>query len=216
MVWPGPIEWNRSWGDPIAEWKSIEWSIGAAMRSFGVVTLVRLVMLKRILSPTRARTVGPGSWSPSVHAVYFTPGAISNSLFDASRRTSFTGLGSSGCSAGSKLRLLPVAYGPERSSSTTTAAEGSTSDFGLGDSVASQPPSAAASAVPNNITSEGLVILCRLGENFRCVARNSRASACEPSCISELGVRCSDRATGKAAALVASAQRAHAAKELRN
>jgi hypothetical protein len=109
MVCPGPIEWNRSCGEPIAEWKSIECSIGAAMRSLGEVTLVRLVMLKRILSPTRACTVGPGTWSPSVQAAYFTPGAISISLFDASSRTSFTGLGSRGCSVASKLRLLPVA-----------------------------------------------------------------------------------------------------------
>src|SRR5262245_27422119 len=124
IVCPGPIEWNMSCGEPSAEWKSIECSIGAAMRSLGEVTLVRFVMEKRILSPTRARTVGPGTESPSVHAVYLMPGARSIRRFDASRRTSFRGLGSSGCSAASNDRLLPVAYGPERSSSTTTAGTG--------------------------------------------------------------------------------------------
>src|SRR5262252_4069901 len=95
IVCPGPIEWNRSCGEPSAEWKSIECSIGAAMRRLGEVTLVRLVMEKLILSPTRTRTVGPGTESPSVQAAYLTPGARSISRFDASSRISFSGFGSS-------------------------------------------------------------------------------------------------------------------------
>ena len=79
------------------------------MRRLGEVTFVRLVMEKRILSPTRERTVGPGTESPSVHAAYLIPGARSITRFDASRRTSFAGLGSSGCRVASKLRLRPVA-----------------------------------------------------------------------------------------------------------
>jgi hypothetical protein len=39
-----------------------------------------------ILSPTRARTVGPGTWSPKVHALNFTPGAISMILWVVSSR----------------------------------------------------------------------------------------------------------------------------------
>ena len=73
------------------------------------MTLVRLVMEKWILSPTVARTVGPGTESPSVHAAYFIPGARSISRFDASSRISFTGLGSSGCKVASKERLFPLA-----------------------------------------------------------------------------------------------------------
>src|SRR5262245_53243800 len=109
IVCPGPIEWNMSCGDPSAEWKSIECSIGAAMRRLGEVTLVGLVMEKRILSPMRTRTVGPGTESPSVQAAYLIPGARSITLLDASSLTSFTGLGSSGCSVALKLRLRPVA-----------------------------------------------------------------------------------------------------------
>src|SRR5262252_10469165 len=139
IVCPGPIEWNRSCGDPSAEWKSIECSIGAAMRSLGEVTLVRLVMEKWILSPTFARTVGPGTESPSVHAAYLIPGARSISLFDASSLTSLTGLGSSGIRVALNDRLLPVAYAPDRSSSTTTAGVASLSALVLAGAIASQP-----------------------------------------------------------------------------
>jgi len=121
IVWPGPIEWNRSCGEPSAEWKSIECSIGAAMRSFGVVTLVRLVMEKRILSPARARTVGPG------HRVAERPRRVLDprrEIDQPVRRVEADLLHRAGIERQQRrveVRLLPVAYGPERSSSTTTA-----------------------------------------------------------------------------------------------
>src|SRR5882672_5573202 len=168
------------------------------MRSFGVVTLVRLVMEKRILSPARARTVGPGTESPSVHAAYLIPGARSISRFDASRRTSFTGLGSSGSSVASKLRLLPVAYGPERSSSTTTAgADSATAGLELVGIVASHAASAArngngAASKHKRPTSDVLVIFSRRGKNeIGRGARNCRASKREACRFSGLAARSS-------------------------
>jgi hypothetical protein len=62
-----------------------------------------------ILSPTRARTVGPGTWSPKVQALNFTPGAISMILCVVSRRTFFTGEGSSGLSSAVRLSDAPSA-----------------------------------------------------------------------------------------------------------
>jgi hypothetical protein len=67
-----------SCGDTIAEWKSIECIIGASLtRRAGTGSSLRLVIEKWIWSPTRARIVGPGTWSPNVHALYLRPGAIS-------------------------------------------------------------------------------------------------------------------------------------------
>ena len=63
----------------------------------------RLVMVNLMRSPTRARTAGPGTWSPKVQALNFTPGAISMILCVVSRRISLTGDGSSGLSAASML-----------------------------------------------------------------------------------------------------------------
>ena len=75
---PGAIERYLSCGDTIAEWKSIECIIGAAVtRTPGTGSSQRLVMENLIRSPTRARTSGPGTWSPKVQALNFTPGAIS-------------------------------------------------------------------------------------------------------------------------------------------
>ena len=94
MVWPGAIERYLSCGDTMAAWKSIECIIGAAVSCTpGTGSSLRLVMMNLILSPTRARTVGPGTWSPKVQALNFTPGAISMILCVVSRRTVFTGDG---------------------------------------------------------------------------------------------------------------------------
>src|SRR6185369_2973840 len=113
MVCPGAMERYLSWGDTIAAWKSIECIIGAAVRSTpGMVSAVRFVILKRIRSPTRARTVGPGTWPANVHALYLTPGAISMILCTVSRRTSFTGAGSSALNAAVIDRAPPAAKGP--------------------------------------------------------------------------------------------------------
>src|SRR3954454_24725978 len=97
MVWPGAIERYLSWGDTIAAWKSIECIIGAAVtRTPGTGSSLRLVMLNLMRSPTRARTVGPGTVSTKVQALNFTPGAISMILCVVSRRIVLTADGSSG------------------------------------------------------------------------------------------------------------------------
>src|ERR1044071_6625023 len=76
MVCPGAIERYLSCGETIAAWKSIECIIGAAvMRTPGTASSERLVMTNLMRSPTRARIVGPGTWSPKVQALNFTPGA---------------------------------------------------------------------------------------------------------------------------------------------
>ena len=78
MVWPGAMERYLSCGDTMAAWKSIECIIGAAVtRTPGTGSSLRFVIVKRILSPTRARIVGPGTWSPKVQPLNFTPGEIS-------------------------------------------------------------------------------------------------------------------------------------------
>jgi hypothetical protein len=69
-------------------------------------------MLKRILSPTRARIAGPGTWSPKVQALNFTPGAISMILCVVSSCTTFTGAGSSGLSSAVRLSESPLAKAP--------------------------------------------------------------------------------------------------------
>src|SRR5919109_788054 len=107
MVCPGATERYLSCGETIAAWKSIECIIGAARNCTpGATSSERLVMEKRILSPTRARIVGPGTWSPNVQALNFTPGAISIILCVVSRRTVFTGDGSSGFNSAPKLNDL--------------------------------------------------------------------------------------------------------------
>src|SRR6478672_7653983 len=94
MVWPGATERYLSWGDTIAEWKSIECIIGAAVTEMpGIFSSERLVIENLMRSPTRARTTGPGTVSPKVQAENFTPGAISMILWVVSRRTSFTSAG---------------------------------------------------------------------------------------------------------------------------
>src|SRR3546814_10246105 len=81
MVWPGAIERYLSVGETIAAWKSIECIMGAAICGMpGVGSSLRLVIEKRIRSPTRARMLGPGTWSPNVQALNFTPGARSITL----------------------------------------------------------------------------------------------------------------------------------------
>src|SRR5262249_27859695 len=69
-------------------------------------------MLNLMRSPTRARTVGPGTWSPKVQALNFTPGAISTILCVVSRRTFFTGAGSRGASFAPVLSDPPSAKAP--------------------------------------------------------------------------------------------------------
>src|SRR6185436_2415779 len=125
MVWPGAIERYLSCGDTIAAWKSIECIIGAAIICTpGTGSSLRLVIEKRILSPTRARTVGPGTWSPKVQALNFTPGAISMILCVVSSRTVFTGDGSSGLSSAPMLSEAPSANAPLRRSVDTFAGTG--------------------------------------------------------------------------------------------
>jgi hypothetical protein len=78
MVCPGVIDRYLSCGDTMAAWKSIECIIGAAdTRTPGTRSSLRFVIVKRIVSPTRARIVGPGTWSPKVQALNFTSGALS-------------------------------------------------------------------------------------------------------------------------------------------
>lgn len=49
----------------MAEWKTIERIIGAAvMLTPGTGSSERFVIVNRMRSPTRARTTGPGTWSP--------------------------------------------------------------------------------------------------------------------------------------------------------
>ncbi len=125
MVWPGAIERYLSCGDTIAAWKSIECIIGAATNSTpGMTSSLRLVMLNLILSPTRARMVGPGTWSPKVQALNFTPGAISMILWVVSSRTVFTGEGSSGFSSAPMLSEAPSAKAPVWRSEVTLAGTG--------------------------------------------------------------------------------------------
>src|SRR3989442_2605027 len=113
MVWPGAMERYLSCGDTMAAWKSIECIIGAVdTRTPGTGSSLRFVILKRTLSPTGARIVGPGTWSPKVQPVNFTPGAISMILWVVSRRTSFTEAGSSGFSVAVKDSASPAAKAP--------------------------------------------------------------------------------------------------------
>ena len=130
MVWPGAIERYLSCGDTIAAWKSIECIIGAAVtRTPGTGSSLRLVIVNLMRSPTRARTIGPGTWSPKVQALNFTPGAISMILCVVSRRTFFTGAGSSGLSVAPMLSEAPSAKAPLWRSFVSTAAGGLKSIF---------------------------------------------------------------------------------------
>jgi len=109
MVWPGAMERYLSVGETIAAWKSIECIIGeVAKLAAGICSSERLVIENFTLSPTRTRTIGPGTWSPKVHAVYFTPGARSITLCVTSIWISFTGFASSGFTAASSERALPL------------------------------------------------------------------------------------------------------------
>src|SRR2546429_9877881 len=72
---------------------------------------------------------GPGTWSPNVHALKFTPGAISMILCVVSRRTSFTGLGASGFSGASILSASPAANAPLCGSALSAAGPGLKSIF---------------------------------------------------------------------------------------
>jgi len=62
IVCPGAIERYLSCGDTMAAWKSMECIIGIMMFGApGMVSSLRLVMLKRMRSPTRAWITGPGT-----------------------------------------------------------------------------------------------------------------------------------------------------------
>ena len=62
IVCPGAMERYLSWGDTIAEWKSIECIIGADDTCMpGTTSSERLVIENLMRSPTRARTMGPGT-----------------------------------------------------------------------------------------------------------------------------------------------------------
>src|SRR5262245_29350091 len=125
MVCPAAMVRYLSCGATIAAWKSIECIIGAATTlGPGTGSSLRLVMTNLIRSPTRARTVGPGTWSPKVQALNFTPGAISMILCVVSSRTVFTGEGSSGFSSGPKLSAAPSAKAPLLRSAETLAGVG--------------------------------------------------------------------------------------------
>src|SRR6478672_3915735 len=125
MVWPGATERYLSCGETIAEWKSIECIIGAAVTETpGIGSSERLVIENFTRSPTRARTTGPGTVSPNVHAENFTPGAISMILWVVSRRTSFTGDGSSGFNAAPIDSAAPCAKAPVWRSEVMTALGG--------------------------------------------------------------------------------------------
>ena len=64
IVCPGAIERYLSCGDTIAAWKSIECIIGAANAAPPCTgSSLRLVIENLTRSPTRARIVGPGTWS---------------------------------------------------------------------------------------------------------------------------------------------------------
>src|SRR5262245_5823862 len=86
-------------------------------------------MTNLILSPTRARIVGPGTVSPNVQALNFTPGAISMILCVVSSRTVLTGDGSSGLSSGPMLSAAPSANAPLWRSDVTLAGTGFRSIF---------------------------------------------------------------------------------------
>src|SRR6185503_10102071 len=73
---------------------------------------LRLVITNLMRSPTRARSVGPGTWSPKVQALNFTPGAISMILWVVSRRTVLTDEGSRGFSFSPMLSEAPSAKAP--------------------------------------------------------------------------------------------------------
>src|SRR5688572_19740628 len=106
----------------MAAWKSIECIIGAAViLTPGTGSSLRLVMLNLIVSPTRARIVGPGTVSPKVQALNFTPGAISITLCVVSSCTFFTGAGSRGLSTAPKLSESPWAKAPVLRRSLTLA-----------------------------------------------------------------------------------------------
>src|SRR3954469_9991682 len=124
------MERYLSCGETIAAWKSIECIIGAAVRRTpGTGSSLRLVIEKRILSPTFARTVGPGTWSPKVQALNFTPGAISMILWVLSSRMTLTGEASSGLISGAMLREAPSAKAPVWRSALTLAGVGFRSIF---------------------------------------------------------------------------------------
>jgi len=113
IVWPGAIERYLSCGETMAAWKSIECIIGAAITCIpGAGSSLRLVIENLMRSPTRARTTGPGTWSPNVHALNLMPGARSITLCVVSRCTSFTGSETSGFTIASMLSALPDANGP--------------------------------------------------------------------------------------------------------
>ena len=106
----------------MAEWKSIECIIGAAvMRTPGAVSSERFVIVNLMRSPTRARTAGPGTESPKVQALNFTPGAISMILCVVSMRISFTGPGTRGFSIASMFNASPATKGPTCRSFDSTA-----------------------------------------------------------------------------------------------
>ena len=69
-------------------------------------------MTNLMRSPTRARTVGPGTVSPNVQALNFTPGAISMILCVVSSRTVFTGEESRGFNSAPMLSEAPSANAP--------------------------------------------------------------------------------------------------------
>ena len=114
-----------SCGETIAEWKSIECIIGAAVSfSAGAGSSDRLVIENLIRSPTRTRITGPGTWSPKVQAENFTPGAISMILCVVSRRISLTASGTSGLTTASSDNALPSAKAPVCRSFDNVAAVG--------------------------------------------------------------------------------------------
>ena len=86
---------------------------GAAVtRTPGIGSSERLLIVNLMRSPTRARTTGPGTVSPKVHALNFTPGAISMILCVVSRRISLTKPVVSGLSAAPMFSASPVAKAP--------------------------------------------------------------------------------------------------------
>jgi hypothetical protein len=91
------------------------------MRKPGTGSSERLLIVNLTRSPTRARTAGPGTWSPKVQALNFTPGAISMILCVVSKRISFTAAATSGFSAASRLSASPLANGPLWRSFDSTA-----------------------------------------------------------------------------------------------
>ena len=125
IVCPGAIERYLSCGDTIAEWKSIECIIGAAVKlTPGVGSSERLVIENLMRSPTLARMIGAGTWSPNVHAENFTPGAISMILCVVSSRISLTASVLSGATAASIDSDAPCANGPVCRSALTVAGPG--------------------------------------------------------------------------------------------